>query len=228
MTLGNLMAFSTTNIQYLYGNFDDNSYVFDTKNGGKSTVTIEHYRTFDYGDLFMFLDVAMADDEFKYHEHKTEFYGELSPRISLSKITSKELGFAFVKDIYIAAQYNGGRDYDAYLYGVGSSLEIPGFDVFDLNAYKKNQNIGENTYQLSLNYKSKKIYDIAHINSFIDWTEDDFLSQQQLLFDIAKFFETQDLYIGVEWHYYTQKPSDVNFNTEVRSNTFQGMIKYSW
>ena len=81
-----LFAFSTTNIQVLYGTFDDNSYVFDTKNGGKTTITVEHFRTFAYGDVFMFFDYAIADDRFKYHDDKTNLYGEFSPRLSLSKI----------------------------------------------------------------------------------------------------------------------------------------------
>ena len=225
----NMLAFSTTNIQILYGNFDDNSYVFDTKNGGKTTITMEHFRTFEYGDLFMFTDYTIADDRFKYHDDVTDIYGELSPRLSLSKISSTDLSFLFVKDIFLAFQYNGSDDdYDAYLYGLGTNLDIPYFDTFGLNAYKKNQNIGDNTYQLSLNYKSKKFYNLIHLNGFTDWTEDDFLSQNQILLDVAKPFKTHSLYLGTEWHYYRQKALNLNFNTKINSNTFQAIIKYVW
>jgi nucleoside-specific outer membrane channel protein Tsx len=225
----NLFSFSTTNIQYLYGTFDDNSYVYDTKDGGKSTITIENYTSFEYGDVFMFIDYAIADDRFKYHdEDKNEAYGEFSPRLSLSKLSSSDLSFSFVKDIYLAAQYNRGEDYTAYLYGIGSDLDILGFNVFGLNGYIKNQDIGENTLQLSANYTSKTIYNIFHITGFTDWTEYDLLSQNQFLFEIAKPFKTHNLYLGVEWHYYLQKKLDINFNTRVRSSTFQAMIKYSW
>lgn len=63
--LNELSAFSSSNIQYLYGKFDDNS-LFDTKDGGESTLTLEHYRTFDYGDIFAFADYVIADDRFLY------------------------------------------------------------------------------------------------------------------------------------------------------------------
>jgi len=229
LTASNLFSFSTSNIQVLYGNFNDNSYVYDTKNGGKTTITVEHFRTFEYGDVFMFFDYAIADDRYKYYDDKNNLYGEFSPRFSLSKISSNDLSFSFVKDIFLAFQYNGSDDnYDAYLYGLGSNLDIVYFDVFGLNIYKKNQNIGENNYQLSLNYTSEKFFGLIHLNGFTDWTEYDFLSQNQLLFDIAKPFETHNLYLGVEWHYYRQKALPLNFDTRVNSNTLQAMIKYSW
>ena len=60
----NLFAFSTTNVEYLYGNFNGNS-GFDT-NGGKSTITLENFSTYKYGDFFGFADYAIANDRFKY------------------------------------------------------------------------------------------------------------------------------------------------------------------
>lgn len=225
----NLFSFSTTNIQILYGNFNDNSYIFDTKNGGKTTITVEHFRTFKYGDVFMFVDYAIADNKFKYYDSKTNLYGEFSPRLSLSKIFSEDLSFWFVQDIFLAFQYNiSDDDYTAYLYGLGTNLSIPYFDIFGLNAYKKNQNIGQNNYQLSLNYKSKKFYNLFYLDGFTDWTEYDFLSQNQLLFDISILFKTHSLYLGSEWNYYKQKALDLNFNSKVNSNTFQAIIKYVW
>jgi len=229
LSIYNLHAFSTTNIQLLYGNFNDNSYVFDTQNGGKTTITLEHFRTFEYGDVFMFADYSIADDSYKYHDDKNNLYGEFSPRLSLSKLSSSDLSFLFVKDVFLAFQYNRSDDnYDAYLYGLGANLEVAYFNNFGLNVYKKNQNIGENNYQLSLNYTSEKFFNLVHLNGFTDWTEYDFLSQNQLLFDIAKPFKTHNLYFGVEWHFYRQKPLPTNFNTKVISNTLQAMIKYSW
>ncbi len=225
----NLLAFSTTNIQLLYGNFDDNSYVYDTKNGGKTTITLEHYSSFKYADIYMFLDSSFADDKYKYHDDTKSFYGEFSPRINLSQITSTDLSFSIVKEIYLAFQYNADNaEYNAYLYGIGSDLNVYGFDISGVNIYKKNQSIGENTYQLSPYYKTKKIYGIFHIDGFIDWTEYDFLTQNQFLFEMRKPLNIENFFIGAEWHYYKQKPLKLNFNTKVESNTLQAMIKYSW
>ena len=222
------MAFSTTNIQLLYGDFDDNSYVFDTKNGGKTTVTLEHYTAIEYGDLFMFMDAYRADDRFLYHDSKSDFYGEIAPRIDLGKITNSDLNFLFVKKVYLALQYNQGEEYKAYLYGLSADLDIPGFHVFGVSAYKKNQSIGENNYQLTINYLSKKLADMFYVDAFIDWTELDFLTEQKVLVDVAQPFDGHNLAVGVEWHYYRQKAIEINFNTKVESNTIQAMLKYSW
>jgi nucleoside-specific outer membrane channel protein Tsx len=226
--LGELSAFSTSNIQYLYGKFDDNS-LFDTVNGGKSTVTAEHYRTFEYGDFFGFFDYAVADDRFFYGDNKTDLYFELSPRISLSKTTGNDLSFGFVKELYLALQYNRQiykyDDYKAYLYGVGSDLSVKGFEVFSLNIYKVNKMYFDNSYQLSLNYLSDHMFDTPLVfEGFADWTKDEFLTQNQLLYDLGKMTGLGDAkaYIGTEWHYYRVKDSDT------RSNTCQIMMKLRW
>lgn len=228
LMLSNLVAFSTTNVQFLYGNFNDNSYVYDTKKGGKSTVTLEHYTSIDYGDVFAFVDYAIADSRFKYHDDKTDFYGEIHPRLNLSKVTSTDLSFSFVKQVYLAYEYNVGEDYVANLMGFGTDLDIPGFQFFGLNVFRKFQNIGDDTYQLSPYYRTKVIGNIFHINGFTDWTEYDFLSQNQFLFDMNVPFNIKNLYVGFEWHYYNQKAVKANFNTKINSNTLQAMIKYSW
>ena len=228
LLLSNLVAFSTTNIQLLYGTFDGNSYVYDTKNGGKSTITFEHYSSFEYGDVFGFIDHAIADDRFKYYDVITTTYGEFHPRLNLSKVTSTDLSFSIVKQVYLAYEYNAGNMYTANLIGLGSDLNIPGFDVFGLNVFRKYQNIAEDTYQLSPYYKTKTLFGIFHVDGFIDWTEYDFLSQNKFLFDMKRPLKIENLFIGAEWHYYKQKPLGLNFNTEVVSNTLQAMVKYSW
>lgn len=223
-----LSAFSTSNVQYLYGKFDDNS-LFDTVNGGKSTITVEHYRTFAYGDFFCFADYAFADDRFFYADNTTDLYFELSPRISLSKTTQTDLSFGFVKELYLAFQYNRQiykyDDYKAYLYGIGSDLSVKGFDVFALNLYKVNKMYFDNTYQVSLNYMSNHIFDSAFVfEGFSDWTKDEFLTQNQLLYDLGNALPLGDTkaYAGTEWHYYRVQES------AVRSNTWQIMMKLKW
>ena len=224
-----LLAFSTTNIQLLYGNFDDNSFVYDTANGGKTTLTLEHYRTFEYGDIFMFADYSVASERFKYQDKTTDLYGEISPRISLGKTSGRDLSFAFVKDVYLAFQYNRQLhrfdDYDAYLYGVGSDLVIKGFDIFGLNIYKKNQKFSDNTYQFSTNYSSFNMFGTQlTLDGFTDWTEDDFLTQNKLLYSLGNLFDitSQKVYIGTEWHYYRIKDTGVN------SNTWQAIAMVKW
>jgi hypothetical protein len=48
-----LSAFSTTNIQYLYGDFKGATFM-DTQAGAKQTLTAEHYRTWGYGSVYVY------------------------------------------------------------------------------------------------------------------------------------------------------------------------------
>ncbi|QOP42101.1 hypothetical protein [Sulfurimonas marina] len=212
-----LFAFSTSNVQLMYGTFNGNSYVFDTKNGGKTTITLEHFSAFEYGDVYAFLDYCIADDRFKYHDDKTNEYGELSPRLDLGALTSSDLSFLFVKKVFAAFQYNTDfHDYKAYLYGIGTALDVYGFDYFNANLYQKDQVHGDNVYQVTLSYQTKSFFELFYINGFTDYTEKNLLSQNQFLHPFG-----DNLSGGVEWHYYTQ-------DTDITSNVFQVMLKYKW
>jgi len=219
-------AYSTTNIQYLYGNFNGNS-GFDTIDGGKHTLTLENFSTNKYGDFFGFVDLSIADDSFDNQGKSSDIYFELSPRISLSKVSGKDISFLFVKDVFIAGGYNRQvhkyDDFKAGLYGFGTDLNIKGFDVFGLNFYKKDKNFGENTYQLSANYISANILDSNFtLNGFVDWTEQDFLSQNKLIYKLDYSPLKSKVYLGTEWHYYSIK------DTSVKSNVLQAMVMFKW
>lgn len=217
-----LSAFSTTNIQYLYGNFEGPTFL-DTQSGNKQTLTVEHYRTWDYGDLFAFADYVYAHDGLRFSGDKNDLYGEISPRLSLNKISGFDRSEGLVKEWYAAFQYNGSDTYHAWLYGFGTDLNLPGFSVFGLNLYRKLQNIGDETYQLSANYYAP-LGEKWHFEGFTDWTTCDFLSQNQLLFDLSQTIgiEKGKLEVGTEWHYYHEKTYDTD------NDVFQAMVKYSW
>lgn len=217
-----LSAFSTTNIQYLYGNFEGPTFL-DTQSGPKHTVTAEHYRTWEYGDLFTFADYTYARKGLRFTNDKNDLYGEFSPRISLNKVAGVPTSDGLVKEWYAAFQYNGSNTYHAWLYGAGTDLNIPGFTVFGLNLYRKIQNIGDDTYQLSANYYAPLI-ERWHFEGFADWTARDFLSQNQLLFNLSPTFgiTTGKLEIGTEWHYYRENCYHTG------NDVFQAMIKYVW
>jgi len=222
ITAAQLSAFSTTNLQYLYGRFEGPTFL-DTQNGNKHTVTLEHYRTWEYGDLFTFADYVYAPEGLRFSGDKNDLYGEISPRLSLNKVAGFETSTGLVKEWYAAFQYNGSDTYHAWLYGFGTDLNVPGFSVFGLNLYRKVQNIGDATYQLSANYYAP-LSEKWHFEGFTDWTTCDFLSQNQLLFNLNSVFDIKEgkLEIGTEWHYYHE-------NTYRNDNdVFQAMVKYSW
>ncbi len=222
-----LMAenFSTTNLQFLYGSkFDGDTFVHDTDNGKKSTITAEHYSMWKYGDAYIFVDFAKADNKFKYQDKEYDTYGEIQPRFSLSKISGNDLSFGIIKDVYISTQYNQGEGYRATLVGGGVDLKVPFFSVFGVNLYNKKTNLNDDTYQLSLNYTMPFTMIGLHftIDGFIDLTGDDFLTQNQFLVDLGKVSEVSSVKAGVEWHYYKED------KTNTKDNVPQAMVKWSW
>lgn len=205
-----LLAFSTTSVSLLHGNFNDNSYVYDVKEKGKTTLTIDNYSANSYGDIYLFTDLTRANKKYKYQSKRYGWYYEVAPRIKLNILQN-----SYVQNTYLAFQYNKGEDYEAILSGVGVDLNIPYFKVLGLNIYRKKQNIGNNpTIQLTANYYVP-LFEKFHFEGFTDKTKEDLLTQNQLLYAVSK-----DLFIGTEWHYYTQD--------SIKSSTFQYMIKYRW
>ena len=217
-----LSAFSTTNIQYLYGNFEGPTFL-DTQSGAKQTLTAEHYRTWEYGDLFMFADYAYAKKGLQLTNKKDDLYDEISPRLSLNKIGGFSTSDGLIKEYYTSFQYNGSNTYHAWLYGGGVDLNLPGFAVFGLNLYRKIQNIGDDTYQLSANYYAP-LSERWHFEGFVDWTTVDFMSQNQLLFNLSPTIGISKgkIEVGTEWHYYHEN----SYHTY--NDVFQAMIKYRW
>jgi nucleoside-specific outer membrane channel protein Tsx len=216
---GPLSAFESTNIQWLYSNdFDGNSFIYDTVDGKKSTVTVEHFRTWSYGDLFMFVDFT---DGTQFDGGKQQLYGEVAPRLSLGKAANSDLSFGIVTDLYAAAQLNRGEDYNAWLVGAGVDLALGGFDFCNANLYHKNQNIGSDTWQLSLAYRTNAFFG-WHVDGFADITDYEVNTQNQLLYNLGRHFMKGDekLFAGTEWLYY--RDSDANVDTSV----FQAMVKY--
>lgn len=208
-------AFETTNLQLLYSNdFKGDAFIYDTLDGEKTTVTFEHFRTFDYGDLYMFVDLMKGE---KFDGSKIDVYTEISPRLSFSKLFNTDLSLAFIKDIYFATQLNMGHDYEAYLGGLGLDLSIPGFNYVSLNVYYKSENIDdEDTFQISPAYQTQSLYDI-HFEGFIDYTGRAFNTQNQLLYTLNTHF-----LLGTEWLYYDY---DAHGNYS-HTNVFQAMMKY--
>ncbi len=217
-----LSAFSTTNLQYLYGDFEGPTFL-DTPEGAKHTVTLEHYRTFAYGDVFAFVDYVYTEKGVRFTEKKNDLYGELSPRLSLNKVTGIPTSSGIAKEVFAAFQHNRGDGYRAWLYGAGCDLNVPGFSVFGLNLYRKHQNMGEHTYQLSANYYAA-LGSGWHFEGYFDWTGRDFLSQNQLLFNLSPHLgiTSGNLEIGTEWHYYHENV----YHTD--NDVLQAMIKYTF
>jgi len=118
----------STNVQLLHGtSYEDLGGAIDDKE--KLIFTFEHANGWAYGDNFFFMDVSNPD------ETGTAYYSEFSPRISIGKMTGKDLSMGIVKDVTIALTQEMGQGLRATLYGIGLPLDVKGFAFSDVNFY---------------------------------------------------------------------------------------------
>ncbi|WP_237044936.1 outer membrane protein OmpK [Aquipseudomonas alcaligenes] len=186
----------------------------------QQTVTFEHASGWSFGDLFVFVDGI------KYNTEATNgagdghtFYGEISPRLSLGKISGADLSFGPVKDVLLAATYEFGEDdVDSYLLGPAVDLNIPGFDYFQLNTYLRTtdgRRDGDNVWQITpvWSYTIPVSDSDLVIDGFMDWVVDNDDSYHanlhfnpQIKYDLAKAMGWgKRFYVGVEYDYWSDK-----------------------
>ena len=186
----------------------------------QQTVTFEHASGWSFGDLFIFVDGI------KYNTEATNgagdghtFYGEISPRLSLGKISGADLSFGPIKDVLLAATYEFGEDdVDSYLLGPAVDLNIPGFDYFQLNTYLRTtdgRRDGDNVWQITpvWSYTIPVGDSDLVIDGFMDWVVDNDDSYHanlhfnpQIKYDLAKAMGWgKRFYVGVEYDYWSNK-----------------------
>lgn len=203
------MLWSNFSLSYLNGN----QYEF-TPTGAMQVITIEHASGHSWGDNFLFIDRTMPEDG------DSSFYGELSPRFSIGKITDNDLSFGPIKDVLVATTWEMGDGFDNFLYGVGLAIDIPGFNYFNANLYAANNDTEADDEQLTLtwaypfNVGSQEFL----IDGFLDWSSasEDNKSEMnftpQIKWNIGKTLGTSSpLYVGLEYAYWNNKyGSDTN------------------
>ena len=123
----------------------------------QSTFTFEHVQNSQIGDLFFFVDFTHYNNNSTGGDDWT-YYGEISPRLSLGKVSGQDLSWTpirpslfAVKDVLIAAQYERGSDPNeaqAVLVGLGFDLDVRDlgfrgplakFDYIQLNLYARSE-----------------------------------------------------------------------------------------
>ena len=208
----------------------------------QQTVTFEHASGWSFGDLFIFVDGI------KYNTEATNgagdghtFYGEISPRLSLGKISGADLSFGPVKDVLLAATYEFGEDdVDSYLLGPAVDLNIPGFDYFQLNTYLRTtdgRRDGDNVWQITpvWSYTIPVGDSDLVIDGFMDWVVDNDDSYHanlhfnpQVKYDLAKAMGWgKRFYVGVEYDYWSDKygiDDDSYLGDEILGGTDQSAI----
>jgi nucleoside-specific outer membrane channel protein Tsx len=216
--------FATTNIQVLDGwDFHDPSVGEDTKTGQMSTVTVNHFSTWKYGDNFFFVDMMQGD--FK-DGVKSKLYGEIHPRLFLNPILgTKGNTLGIFKNWGIATEINVGHGFQAYLAGLGVDFALPHGSI-GMNVYYRYAEFQSgtgftqynDTWQVSpfwtlpftlgnVPFLFTGFLDANGVKAGKGAKGHEIMSQPELLVDVlAPFGGTKNvLYAGVEWylHYHS-------------------------
>ncbi|MAK63301.1 MAG: ion channel protein Tsx [Maricaulis sp.] len=121
-----LIEFHTENVQLLRGS------TYELGDRARTVITLEHANRWRYGDLFVFADLTLGDDG------QRSAYGEISPRLSLSRMTGQDWSFGVVSDVYLVGNFElGDEGLDRQLFGAAVDLDLPGFRFVRVHAYHR-------------------------------------------------------------------------------------------
>ncbi|MHA6287449.1 outer membrane protein OmpK [Maricaulis sp. CAU 1757] len=96
----------------------------------RSIITLEHASRWSVGDLFIFTDIAFDNNG------DAALYGEITPRLSLGRLTGRDWSTGPVRDVLLAANYERGEaGLQRYLAGLAVDLDIPGFRFVRLHGF---------------------------------------------------------------------------------------------
>jgi len=214
------MQWSDNSFTLLHGEDYELDYSLSTDDSTRDVITFEHVSGHSWGDVFLFVDRLHSSDG------SDETYAEISPRLSLGKLSGSGWSFGPVKDVLFAATLEMGSfddpdrltrsegSFNNLLTGVGFDLAVPGFAFVQANVYHRNNDYEENNEQLTLVWglpfkigKAEFVYD-----GFADWTsatEDQHSSlnvTSQLKLDLGNFWgNPKKLYAGIEYVHWNDK-----------------------
>ncbi len=105
----------------------------------RTTLTIENFSVWEYGTVFFYYDITepMGHDNGPNY-YSNQFFGGISPTLSLSKVTGKDLSYGILRDVSLRYEIENGSalgtyNFQNYFYGLQYDFAIPGFDFFSLN-----------------------------------------------------------------------------------------------
>ncbi len=181
-----------------------------------TTLTGEWANAWRYGDNFAFVDVASPFGE------EWVAYGEWSPRLSLSKLSGREISAGPLRDVLLAGNVQQAGSVTVWLGGVGVDLDIAGFDFFKVNVYRKDiPGFSGTSRQLEMSWRRTFVTGPVHweFGGFLDWasaegdrnsgaySHPNLLSQPQLMFDLGRLLggAPNRILAGVEWQIWRNK-----------------------
>lgn len=190
------MFFSDNSLSALYGES------YKVGNSDKAVITFEHFSAHSWGDLFLFGDRLMNQEDETANDG-SETYIEVAPRFKVSDFDG-----GFVKNVYVATQWEMSENDDNFLVGLGTDFNIPGFQNLSLNAYHRFNDDGDDNYQTTAVWGVP--FEIAGQNfkfdGFWDWATGTSNGKAatsnftyQLKWDASQVLSTDNkVYVGIE------------------------------
>ncbi|PCI60435.1 MAG: nucleoside-binding protein [Gammaproteobacteria bacterium] len=181
---------------------------YEVGDSNRYVATFEYATGTTWGDSFMFIDRLISDNGDK------EIYGEFSPRFKLSSMKN-----SFFQNIYLAttvemenfvADSGFSNSFTNYLVGIGTDLKIPHFNYFQINFYKRNNELDKSNYQTTLVWGIP--IGALYYDGYLDYSTStnnakaslNFTSQ--LKYDISPALGlSSKLYVGVEYVFWQNK-----------------------
>ena len=218
-------------------------YGLDTDDASRTVLTYEHVSGHSWGDIFMFADYLTSD------AGSDELYTEISPRLSLGKLSGRELALGPVQDVLLASTLEFGNFDDPdhltatgphfanKLIGVGFDLAVPGFNFVQANLYQRDNDDKADNEQLTLAWALPFALGGADFlyDGFIDWTsasKDTHPSMNfasQFKWDVgARWGKPKSLYAGIEYVHWNDKfgIKDGSFGIDSNERNVNLLLKY--
>ncbi|MBD1587355.1 outer membrane protein OmpK [Pseudomonas typographi] len=215
---GEWLQWQSNSLTYLWGK----DFAVDPET--QQTFTFEHADSWKYGDNFLFVDSIHYQGKKSDSAGNNTLYGEFSPRLSASKIFGQPIALGPVKDVLLAMTYEFGEgDVESYLIGPGFDLNVPGFDYFQLNFYKRysdGSRAGDNVWQITpvFSYTLPVGKSDILVDGYIDWVVGNDSNNHgdyhanlhvnpQIKYDLGKALNLgeKQLYVGIEYDYWENK-----------------------
>ncbi len=167
-TWGQMNLYSGYNLANFGGGKSYNDLYLELEGGSRSGVL----------DLYYFFDVNNILNLGERDEVNGDFFTKITPRFSLDGMLKKDLSVGIVNEWFLATQYKGFNGSNTYYVGLGTNLDMPGFDRFGANifsAYDSNnwgsemEHVG---YVLALNWYTELInFDNGANISYQGWSD---------------------------------------------------------
>ena len=198
--------FSDTSVSALTG------WGYELTGNHLSAVTFENSNAWIGGDFYGFVDFRNQHD----HASNTHsWYGEASPRFSLSKIAGLDFGDGIVKDILVATTWERGEDgNESVLLGAGLTLDFPGFSFFKANLYaRKDKSRGAGFDDMQLTFAWGYPFELGKYSFVLSGISDyvfgwgprarNFHLVPQLKLDVGALYDKpRKYYLGLEFDYW--------------------------